>query len=236
MPLDQVNDCRLNMMKFIAKKILIAYTNISKKCRISMSANINHKTRCEGRNTLHKGSILNSSLIGFASFVGQNSKLINCKIGRFCSIGHSVEVISYTHPSSIFASTHPAFYSTLKQAGFSFVSSNKFNEYLSLKHDNQFTIEIGNDVWIGANVLIMGGINIGDGAIIGAGALVTKDVPPYSIVGGTPAKIIKMRFDSDHIKFLLELKWWNKSLSWIKDNSASFENINYLISTTKNKL
>lgn len=70
-------------------------------------------------------------------------------------------------------------------------------------------INVGNDVWIGSNVKILSGVNIGDGAIIGANSLVTKDIPPYAIAGGNPAKIIKYRFDNETNDKLLKIQWWN---------------------------
>lgn len=76
---------------------------------------------------------------------------------------------------------------------------------------------IGNDVWLGANSLVLKGVKIGDGAVIGAGAVVTKDVPPYAIVGGNPAKVIKMRFDDETIGKLMQLQWWNLDLSIIEN-------------------
>ena len=76
---------------------------------------------------------------------------------------------------------------------------------------------VGNDVWIGENVTIMPGVKIGDGVIIGKCSLVTKDIPPYCIVGGNPAKIIKKRFDDEMINLLLELKWWDKSIKEINE-------------------
>lgn len=77
---------------------------------------------------------------------------------------------------------------------------------------------IGNDVWIGYNATIMAGVTIGDGAIIATNATVVKDVEPYSIVGGNPAKEIKKRFQEEEIKQLLELRWWDKDISWITEN------------------
>ncbi len=84
---------------------------------------------------------------------------------------------------------------------------------------------IGSDVWIGEGAVLMAGVKIGDGAIIAAGALVTKDVAPYAIVGGVPAKAIKTRFDSDTINWLLETKWWTRDFNWIKDNATAFSDI-----------
>ncbi len=77
---------------------------------------------------------------------------------------------------------------------------------------------IGNDCWIGENVFYVGGITIGDGAVVLAGAVVTKDVPPYAIVGGVPAKVLKYRYDDDTIQFLLRIKWWNNSIEWLREN------------------
>ena len=77
---------------------------------------------------------------------------------------------------------------------------------------------VGNDVWIGYNATILAGVTIGDGAIIGANSTVSKDVEPYSIVGGNPAKLIRKRFKDDEIEALLELQWWNKDIEWITAN------------------
>lgn len=83
--------------------------------------------------------------------------------------------------------------------------------------DNKGDIVIGNDVWIGYEAVIMAGVHIGDGAIIGTRAVVTKDVPPYTIVGGVPAKEIRKRFNSDMIEQMLALKWWNWSVDKIQE-------------------
>lgn len=83
-------------------------------------------------------------------------------------------------------------------------------------------INIGNDVWIGSRALIMGGVTIGNGAVVGAGAVVTKDVPPYAIVGGVPTKIIRYRFSPDVIERLLDLNWWNMSDDLLKEHIMLF--------------
>ena len=89
-------------------------------------------------------------------------------------------------------------------------------------------ISIGNDCWIGQNVFIVGGTRINDGAVVLAGAVVTKDIPPYAIAGGVPAKIIKYRYDEDTIKFLLNLKWWNFPLNWFEKHWNLLCDINEL--------
>ncbi|MFC2097905.1 CatB-related O-acetyltransferase, partial [Bacteroidota bacterium] len=116
-----------------------------------------------------------------------------------------------------FVSTHPAFYSKQKQARITFAEKQYFEEYEK--------ILIENDVWLGANVIIVDGVKIGNGAMIGAGAVVTKDVPPYAIMGGVPAKIIKYRFEKDKIDFLQKSEWWNKDIDWLKKNYQLFHNI-----------
>ena len=173
-------------------------------------------------NTIYKYARLLNSEIGDYSYVARNSQIYNTKIGKFTCIGPNVNTGMGAHPSSEYVSSHPLFYSTLGQAsGLTIVDKTLFEEHP--------TTEIGNDVWIGNNVNIKYGIKIGDGAIIGTGALVTKDVEPYSIVGGVPAKLIKYRFSENEIKNLQELKWWNNDLQWIKENKHEFKNIKKFI-------
>ncbi|MDU5336318.1 CatB-related O-acetyltransferase [Enterococcus sp.] len=123
-------------------------------------------------------------------------------IGKFCSIACGATFIfnSANHrQSSLSTYTFPLFYEEW-QVDKSQVAS---------AWDNKGDIVIGNDVWIGYEATILSGVEIGDGAIIGAKAVVTKDVPPYSVVGGVPAKQIKQRFDSETIQRLRQLKWWD---------------------------
>ncbi|WP_299797904.1 CatB-related O-acetyltransferase [uncultured Maribacter sp.] len=158
-------------------------------------------------------SLINSSL-GDYSYVSRNSKLMNTKIGKFCSIGPNVQIILGTHPLDL-ASTHPAFYSNNK-AFKTFSNTNYFKEY-----DN---VVIGHDVWIGEGVLIPAGCIIGNGAVIAARAVVTKDVEPYSVVGGVPAKHIKYRFEKQTCKQINESEWWNWDEEKLKANYKVFHN------------
>lgn len=154
-------------------------------------------------NSLHGYSRVISSRIGRFTYVA-GASITNASVGNFCSIGPDVVIGGLGRHPVDWLSTHPIFYSTGKQVRLSLVSENKFEEYKPVK--------IGNDVWIGARVIVLEGVNIGDGVIIAAGAVVTKDVPPYAIVGGVPAKIIRYRFNQEDILTLQKLAWWNYDL------------------------
>lgn len=130
-------------------------------------------------------------------------------IGKFCSIACGTKFLfnCANHSlKSLSTYTFPLFYEEWELE--------KSN--ITTAWDNKGDIVIGNDVWIGYEAVIMAGVHIGDGAIIAARAVVTKDVPPYTIVGGTPAKEIRKRFDAEVIQQLLLLKWWNWSTDKIR--------------------
>ena len=182
-------------------------------------------TYFEGRNLVNNSSYLSESHIGFGTYISGRCTLAKIKIGKFCSIGENVNNYYGIHPSKDFVSTHPAFYSLRKQAGFTYAQKTLINEHKYIEGNNKFVVSIGNDVWIGNNVMLLDGISVGDGAIIAAGSIVIKDIKPYTINGGIPTKIIKKRFTDEQIEFLLDHKWWNNSIKWIKDNSEYFHNI-----------
>ena len=165
-------------------------------------------------------NLLNRSIIGLGTYFGANNRLSNCRIGRFCSIGHNVCVIEDNH-SLDKVTTYPAFF--MKTHLPLKIDNNNQNNSKRIV-DGMYAV-IGNDVWIGNNVLIRGGVRIGNGAVIGMGSVVTKDVPPYAVVGGNPAKIIKMRFDDVTIDKLLKIQWWNWDLDKIKHNNKLFYDI-----------
>lgn len=131
---------------------------------------------------------------------------IKVRIGKFCSIATNVQMI--------LGGQHHSEYFT--QYGFSDLALKDFPSIKSYSDKEAKDIEIGNDVWIGQNAVIMSGVKIGDGAIIGTNALVTKDVPAYAVYGGVPARFIKMRFDDETIAKLKELDIWNRPIEEIK--------------------
>lgn len=189
---------------------------------VSPQAIFNRKTVFEGHNVIQPNTNVSNSFIGRNTYIGRGSKLVNCKIGRFCSIAPEVEVIRYSHPIDNYVSTCPSFFSTRLQNGQTFVKQNKYIEHMTI---DGYDVIIGNDVWIGNRAIIKGGIKIGDGAIVGMGSIVTKDVPPYTIVAGVPAKVIRNRFEEKQVNYLLSLQWWNQTDDWIIKHADEFENI-----------
>ena len=154
---------------------------------------------------------------------GNGQNVLN--IGAFCSIASCTIFLGGNHRSDWFT-TYP----------FGHIHQNIFNSFNGEGHpSSNGNVNIGNDVWIGSNVTIMSGITIGDGSIIAANSHVVKNVDPYSIVGGNPAKLIKYRFSEEEIINLLKIKWWD----WDDDkinancNIMCSDNINNFISLHK---
>lgn len=163
-------------------------------------------------NEAFKGIAIGKYTYGVSKSTIQNTNLIE-SIGAFCSINNSAQIGTQgNHPIDLIT-THPFLY----QEEYGVLNDKDFNTYNP-------KIKIGNDVWIGANTVILPGVEIGDGVIVAAGAVVTKDIPPYAIVGGVPAKIIKYRFDQEMITKLLSIQWWNWDDAKIKEHKDLFKN------------
>jgi len=176
-------------------------------------AHIDVNSRVSPYCRMSKGSSLINSSVGRFTYLADKAAVKHAVIGQFCSIAPNVYIGVGIHPTH-WISTNPLFYSTKGQLDVSFSDVDLFNETKR--------IAIGDDVWVGINAVILDGVTIGSGAVVAAGAIVTKDVPPYAIVGGVPAKIIKFRFDQEVIEALLQLNWWDFSIESIKSASNCF--------------
>lgn len=151
---------------------------------------------------------IGSCSVGAYTFFGQGCLIAQCTIGRFCSIAPNVTIGLGEHPINMF-STHPLVFGAHKALG--------INKGLGGRRGEQKPPPIiGNDVWIGANVTILRGVKIGDGAVVGAGSVVSKDVAPYSVVGGLPAKEIKKRFPEEVAFRLMATEWWNYDIGLLR--------------------
>jgi acetyltransferase-like isoleucine patch superfamily enzyme len=156
-------------------------------------------------------SKISNSIVNDFSYISFRCTINGCEIGKFCSIASGVKIGLGIHPIN-FVSTSPLFYAPSNPLNY------KIADELNFKENEQ--VLIGHDVWVGTNAVILDGITIGNGAIIGANSIVTKDVAPYSIVGGVPAKEIKKRFSDRLIKQLNTLKWWNMPIDFFKQKKV----------------
>lgn len=184
--------------------------------RFPLSARVGASVEAEGYNNFGPNSDI-GGFVGFGTYFGPNTAF-NGRIGRFCSVGENFRVVTGLHPYTYpFATTSPLFFSLQNQTHATFADTQEFKE-LRNAAESDFPVIIGNDVWINARVTIVSGVTVGDGAVLLAGAVITKDVPPYAIVGGVPARVLRYRFSQPDIDYLLRLRWWDKDIEWIKAN------------------
>lgn len=206
------NQCNFIMRSYYLAKILKKLRLSSfKDCEIDDTAKID--SQCE----------LTQVKIGRFSYICSGAHITNTSIGAFCSLGGNVSIGGGLHPLDM-VSTSPLF---LKGRNIFRRNLAEFN-YDSSKH-----VEIGNDVWIGNDVYIKSGVTIGDGAVIGAHAVVTRDIEPYAIVVGVPAKLLRYRFSLEIITGLLDMKWWDWPIEKIQSNAQLFNMPEKLIDAAK---
>lgn len=191
-----IRNCR-RQRQWKQKKIMVASNVLCSRCQMEEYVNIAHHAE------------LKNCRIGKRTSIGRYATIQNAEIGRYCSVSWNVTVGAMSHP---FESVSTNAFTYRKKFGLC-----EKDEFLS--HNK---VVIKNDVWIGCNVVIMPGVTIGDGAVIGAGAVVLKDVQPYEVVAGVPAKRIRFRFSEDTISRLENIKWWDWSDKEIKKNISLF--------------
>ncbi len=193
------------------KKLLLyfLYTNdVRDKVKLSGFSRGLHHVTFEGKNAVPDRCVFSGKVnLGYATTLGYNNFFGGAvSIGKYCQIGADV---------AFHAANHPVHHLT------TYVGSTLFNGEL-VREKEESRISIGHDVWVGHNVIVVGNVTIGNGAILAAGCVVTKDVEPYTIVGGVPAKPIKKRFSESVIKEIEELQWWNKSESELEQLKPLF--------------
>jgi acetyltransferase-like isoleucine patch superfamily enzyme len=202
----------LNKIKYLLTLSIVNSCGIIKKAKIKQSR-IKGNVNISDGVSIYKSNLLGNIKIGrFTSINGPNTDILSLlnpiEIGSFCSIARGVQIQEYNHNTECLSSY---------TVNYKLFKGNKKDDY-----NSKGKITIGNDVWIGANVIILSGVNIGDGVVIAAGSVVSRDIPSYKIVGGIPAKIIKDRFSIEFIEMINNDPWYDWSIQKIKKNKELF--------------
>lgn len=195
----------------VYKNVILRNSNIGEYCIIGDMGHVEDSSLGYHTQIYPFGTMYSSSL-GDYSYIQKNSSIWHASVGKYCSLSWNVSVGGGEHDFHK-VTAHSILYST----PLGFVDQPLYERFAD-------KCEIGNDVWIASGVSVFRGVTIGDGAVIGAGAVVTKDVEPYSIMVGVPAKKIGQRCSDELIADLLEIKWWDWPVEVIKENISLFNN------------
>ncbi|MBU0633196.1 CatB-related O-acetyltransferase [bacterium] len=214
-----------------AVKNLIKYFILLKRfpeSKIYFGTFIDRDSQLGKKTVLFRDVILKNTQVGDYSYIQSSSALYNTRVDRFCSIAGGVQIGLPEHPTNM-VSTNPVFYDNTQPLPFFFIDT----DYLT---NSKTVTTVNADVWIGYRAIIKAGVHIGVGAVVGAGAVVTKDVEPYSIVAGVPAKHIKYRFDKETREQLLVTKWWTLTDEKLSEIAKYFKNPKEMIEILNNEI
>lgn len=198
-----IKDCSYTVLKAY-RNAALSHSHFGDNCTIGDDTTI-ERTELEGCNAINRRSYINDSTIGAFTYTGINTTINYSKIGRFCSIGRNVDIGGFNHDYHKITTMSTERYDQLVGLNISKDSGNKIE-----------LCSIGNDVWIAAGAQILHSVSIGNGAVIGAGAVVTRNIPPFAIAVGVPARVIGFRCEENLISKLEKISWWNWSIEKLK--------------------
>ncbi|MBD5254680.1 MAG: CatB-related O-acetyltransferase [Barnesiella sp.] len=197
---------------------------------VKRTARLRSGSTLEGMNRIGHRTTFRGTL-GYGSYIATDCDL-TASIGRYSSIAPYVRsnpgIHTYRAP---FATTSPMFFNRDHLSGRSFATRDVINNLRYADTERRLDVTIGSDCWICQGVFLAGGVTVGHGAVVLAGAVVTKDVEPYAIVGGVPARTIGYRYDRPTIDALLRIAWWDRSPEWLRDNWELLTDVDRLIAS-----
>ena len=208
-----------NKLKNLILNVLPNGVSVSYSCILARSKLANNVK-------LYDNVTIFNSTIGKYTYIQRGSTIGNATIGSFCSIAEGVKIGLGVHPISEFVSTHPFCYGSNRVHH---LNLNRRRSFFNKYFPESVPVSIGHDVNIGVNAIVLDGVSIGNGAVIGAGSIVTKNVPPYSVVCGSPAKIIKKRFSDEMILSLEGIKWWDFDEEMLQSDILLFSDVRAFI-------